>query len=210
MSKGWYVKVATQIVVDIDTNIGVLASTEEQAGRVAQEVVSNNLNRSGYVEELDRMIHWDFQIGGMEWRRSGHPDIDFDTMQCLFVEPDSDFDPEPDHDEDENQGPSTDVISLMEAAQCLNEAYHNLPEDHPLKKWQIIYGIAEVRDQLSKLAVYCDMTHRVMHEDQNYGEYHFQSFDLDFVPQFLENCVDDEFEPKSDNPHILSMYWSAF
>jgi len=205
MSKGWYVKVATQIVVDIDTNIGVVASTEERAGIVAQEIVSNYLDKSDYVAELDRMISWDFRIGGMEWNRSGHPDIDFDTMQCLFVEPDYDFDPEPDHDEDEVQGPSTDVLSLMEAAQCLNEAFHNLPEDHALKKWQIVYGIAEVREQLSKLAVYCDMTHRVMCDEQGYDG----CFDFDFVPQFLQNCVNDEFEPKSENPHILSMYWSG-
>ena len=96
MSKGWYVKVATQIVMDIDTNIGVVASTEERAGIVAQEIVSNYLDKSDYVAELDRMISWDFRIGGMEWNRSGHPDIDFDTMQCLFVEPDSDFDPQED------------------------------------------------------------------------------------------------------------------
>jgi len=239
MSKGWYVKVATQIVVDIDTNIGVVASTEEKAGIVAQEIVSNNLDKSDYVAELDRMISWDFRIGGMEWNRSGHPDIDFDTMQCLFIEPDPDFDPEPDNEEprseccgaellhynneiglcaeckewsgpheedDEDQGPSTDVLSLLQAAQCLNEAYHNLPEDHPLKHWQIIYGIAEVREQLSKIAVYCDMTHRVMYEEQGYDG----CFDFDFVPQFLENCVADDFELKSTNPHVLSMYWRAF
>jgi len=145
----------------------------------------------------------ELNMGGMEWNRgSMSGEVDFDTMQAVIIEPDPDF--------DEDQGPSADVRSLMEAAQCLNEAYHNLPEDHPLKNWQVIYGIAEVRDQLSKIAVYCDMTHRVMHEDQNYGEYYFQSFDLDFVPQFLQNCVDNEFEVKSENPHILSMYWSAF
>jgi len=96
MSKGWYVKVATQIVVNIDTNVGVVASTEEEAGHIAQDFVCTNFNKSDYVAELDRMISWDFQIGGMDWNRSGHPDIDFDTMQCLFVEPDSDFDPQED------------------------------------------------------------------------------------------------------------------
>jgi len=128
-------------------------------------------------------------------------DVDFDSMQAVIIEPDSDFD-----EDEEDQGPSTDVLSLMEAAQCLNEAYHNLPEDHPLKEWQITYGIADVRDQLSKIAVYCNQTHRVMYEEQGYDG----CFDFDFVPQFLENCVADDFELKSTNPHVLSMYWRAF
>jgi len=37
MSKGWYVKVETQVVFTVDTNVGVVASTEEQA---AYEAVS--------------------------------------------------------------------------------------------------------------------------------------------------------------------------
>jgi hypothetical protein len=93
----------------------------------------------------------------------------------------------------------------MEAVQCLNEAFHNLPEDHPLKEWRDRYGIAEVRDQLNMIAVYCDMTHRIMHEEQGYED----CFDFDFVPQFLENCVEDDFTVKSENPRILSMYWSG-
>ncbi len=205
MSKGWYVKVETNVVFTVDTNVGVVASTEEQAANEAVSFVESNLDCHGehFKEVLERVLPSELNMGGMEWNRgSMSGEVDFDTMQAVIIEPDPDF--------DEDQGPSADVRSLMEAAQCLNEAYHNLPEDHPLKNWQVIYGIAEVRDQLSKIAVYCDMTHRVMHEDQNYGEYYFQSFDLDFVPQFLQNCVDNEFEVKSENPHILSMYWSAF
>ena len=205
MSKGWNVKVETNVIFTVDTNVGVVASTEEQAAREAVSFVDSNLDCHGenFKEVLERVLPSELNMGGMEWNRgSMSGDIDFDTMQVVIIEPDPDFDP----DEDEDQGPSTDVLSLMEAAQCLNEAYHNLPEDHPLKHWQIIYGIAEVRDQLSKIAVYCDMTHRVMHEEQGYDD----CFDFDFVPQFLENCVADDFEVKSTDPHILSMYWSAF
>ena len=203
MSKGWYVKVGTQIVINIDTNIGVLASSEEQAGAVAQEIVSNNLDKSGYLAELSEQISWEFDLRGMHWCRSGSPDIDFDTMQALSVTPDSDFDPEPDHDDEDE---AATVRCLMEAAQCLNEAFHGLPEDHPLQKFREQYGIAEVREQLNLIAIYCDKTHRVMTQEQGYD----LCFDFDFVPQFLENCVTDDFEPKSENPHILSMYWSAF
>ena len=242
MSKGWYVKVETNVIFTVDTNVGVVASTEEQAAQEAVSFVDSNLDCHGehFREVLERVLPSELNMGGMEWNRgSMSGDVDFDTMQAVIIEPDPDFDPEPDNeeprseccgaellyydneiglcaeckewsgphaDEDEDQGPSTDVMSLMEAAQCLNEAYHNLPEDHPLKHWQIIYGIAEVREQLSKIAVYCDMTHRVMHEEQGYDD----CFDFDFVPQFLENCVADDFELKSENPHILSMYWSAF
>lgn len=197
MSKGWYVKVGTQIVVNIDTNIGVVASTEEGAGIKAQEILCHDLTKSDYVTELDRMISWDFQIGGMEWNRSGHPDIDFDTMQAVSVTPDSDFDPE-DDDED------IKIRNVMEAVQCLNESFHDLPEDHPLHLFRQQHGIAEVRDKLNLLAVYCDMTHRVMHDEQGFD----LCFDWDFVPQFLENCVNPDFTIKSDDPHILSMHWS--
>jgi len=94
MSKGWYVKVATQVVFDVDTNIGVVASSEEQAALEAQRILCEWLDKNDYAAELDRMISWDIRIGGMEWNRSGYLDIDFDTMQALSVTPDSDFDPE--------------------------------------------------------------------------------------------------------------------
>lgn len=206
MSKGWYVKVATQVVFDVDTNIGVVASCEREAGLKAQEIVSKDLDNNkvvpDYLAQLSEQIPWEFDLAGMHWCRSGSPAIDFDTMQAVSVEPDPDFDPE-DDDED------IKIRNVMEAVQCLNEAFHNLPQDHPLKEWRDQYGIAEVRDKLNMIAVYCDMTHRVMHEDQNYGEYYYQSFDLDFVPQFLENCVEDDFSVKSEDPRVLSMFWSA-
>ena len=203
MSKGWYVKVETNVIFTVDTNVGVVASTEEQAAHEAVSFVDSNLDCHGehFKEVLERVLPSELNMGGMEWNRgSMSGDVDFDTMQAVIIEPDPDFD-----EDEEDQGPSTDVLSLMEAAQCLNEAYHNLPEDHPLKHWQMIYGIAEVREQLSKIAVYCDMTHQIMHEEQGYDG----CFDFDFVPQFLENCVEDDFSMKSENPHILSMYWSA-
>jgi hypothetical protein len=65
------------------------------------------------------------------------------------------------------------------------------------------HGIAEVRDRLNLLAVYCDMTYRVMFDEQGYDA----CFDWDFVPQFLENCVEDDFSVKSQDAHVLSMFW---
>ena len=198
MSKGWYVKVATQVVFEVDTNIGVVASCEREAGIKAQEIVSNDLDKVDYVTEITRQLPWDFEIAGAEWHRSGPPAIDFDTMQALSVTPDSDFDPE-DDDED------IKIRSVMEAVQCLNEAFHDLPNDHPLQEFRETHGIAEVRDRLNLLAVYCDMTYRVMADEQGYD----LCFDWDFVPQFLENCVEDDFSVKSQDAHVLSMYWSA-
>ena len=42
MSKGWYVKVDMQVVFNVDANVGVVASTEEQAERVAEELYQTN------------------------------------------------------------------------------------------------------------------------------------------------------------------------
>jgi len=199
MSKGWYVKVATQVVFDVDTNIGVVASCEREAGLKAQEILCDWLDKDDYAAELEKVLPWELNMGDAMWHRSGGSGgIDFDTMQALSVTPDPDFDPE-DDDED------IKIRCVMEAVQCLNEAFHDLPEDHPLKLWRHRYGIAEVRDKLNLLAVFCDMTHRVMSEEQGYD----LCFDYDFVPQFLENCVEDDFSVKSENPHVLSMYWSA-
>ena len=203
MSKGWYVKVETQIVVNIDTNVGVVASCEREAGLRAQEIVSKDLDNNkvvpDYLEQLSEQIPWEFDLGGMHWCRSGSPDIDFDTMQALSITPDPDFDPEDD------DGPVSDIQGLMEAAQCLNEAFHDLPKDHPLNVWRETYGIAEVRDKLNSLAVYCDQTYRIMVDEQGYD----LCFDWDFVPKFLENCVEDDFSVKSKNPRVLSMFWSG-
>jgi len=197
MSKGWYVKVSTQVVFEVDTNIGVLASCEREAGHKAQEILCDWLDRDDYASELESALPWELNMGGTDWNRSsGSGGIDFDTMQALSVEPDSDFDPEGD-DED------IKIRSVMEAVQCLNEAFHDLPDDHPLQKFRETHGIAEVRDRLNLLAVYCDMTYRVMADEQGYDA----CFDWDFVPQFLENCVEDDFSVKSQDAHVLSMFW---
>ena len=199
MSKGWYVKVATQVVFEVDTNISVVASCEREAGHKAQEILCDCLNKDDFASELENALPWELNMGGMEWNRGSQSGgIDFDTMQCLFVEPDPDFDPE-DDDED------IKIRSVMEAVQCLNEAFHDLPNDHPLQEFRETHGIAEVRDRLNLLAVYCDMTYRVMADEQGYD----LCFDWDFVPQFLENCVENDFSPKSQDAHVLSMFWSA-
>jgi len=202
MSKGWYVKVDTQVVFNVDTNIGVLASTEEQAGLEAQRLVSEWLDRDDYKSELENALPWELDMGGLEWNRGSQSgDIDFDTMQAVSVEPDPDFDPDED---DEVKEDAAVVRDLMEAAQCLNEAFHDLPDDHPLQLWRSSYGIAEVRDQLNLCAIYCDQLHRLRMDEQGYDG----CFDFDFCPQFLENCVDHEtFKPKSTDMHVLSMYW---
>ena len=199
MSKGWYVKVATQVVFDVDTNIGVLASCEREAGHKAQEILCEWLDKDDYASELERVLPWELNMGGTDWNRSsGSGGIDFDTMQVLFVDPDPDFDPE-DDDED------IKIRNVMEAVQCLNEAFHDLPNDHPLQEFRETHGIAEVRDRLNLLAVYCDMTYRVMADEQGYDA----CFDWDFVPQFLKNCVEDDFSVKSQDAHVLSMFWSG-
>jgi len=199
MSKGWYVKVETNVIFTVDTNIGVVASCEREAGMKAQELLCDWLDKDDYAAELEKVLPWELDMGGQNWcRGSASAGIDFDTMQALSVTPDPDFDPEGEDDD-------IKLRCLMEAAQCLNEAFHDLPEDHPLKLWRHRYGIAEVREQLNKLAVYCDQTHRVMTQEQGYD----LCFDFDFVPQFIENCVEDDFTVKSTNPRVLSMFWSA-
>jgi len=97
MSKGWYVKVATQVVFDVDTNIGVVASSEEQAALEAQRILCEWLDKDDYAAELEHELPEDLEMGDTVWHRSvGSGDIDFDTMQALSVTPDSDFDPEED------------------------------------------------------------------------------------------------------------------
>lgn len=200
MSKGWYVKVSTQVVFNVDTNIGVVASSEGQAGLEAQRILCEWLDKDDWGSELEYELPQELEMGDTVWHRSGGSGaIDFDSMQVLSVTPDSDFDPDQEDDEDE----AITVRCLMEAAQCLNEAFHNLPGDHPLQKFREQYGIAEVREHLNLCAIYCDKTHRLMTQEQGYD----MCFDFEFVPQFLERCVGDDFAPKSTNPHILSMYW---
>ena len=197
MSKGWYVKVSTQVVFEVDTNIGVVASCEREAGHKAQEILCDWLDKDDYASELENVLPWALNMGGTDWNRSsGSGGIDFDTMQALSVTPDSDFDPE-DDDED------IKIRNVMEAVQCLNEAFHDLPNDHPLQEFREAHGIAEVRDRLNLLAVYCDMVYRVMADEQGYD----LCFDWDFVPQFLRNCVEDDFSVKAKDAHVLSMFW---
>jgi hypothetical protein len=201
MSKGWYVKVETNVVFTVDTNIGVVASCEREAALEAMSIVESDLDchSEHFKDALEKALPWELNMGGIEWNRgSMSGDIDFDTMQAVSITPDPDFDPE-DDDED------IKIRNVMEAVQCLNEAFHNLPDDHPLQEWRLSHGIAEVRDKLNMLAVYCDMTHRVMTHEQGYD----LCFDFDFVPQFIENCVEDDFSVKSKNPRVLSMFWSG-
>ena len=96
MSKGWYVKVDTQVVFNVDTNIGVVAETEEKAGLEAQKIVSERLDRHGYKDVLEKGLPCDIEMGGAIWHRGAETaDIDFDTMQVWSVTQDSDFDPDP-------------------------------------------------------------------------------------------------------------------
>lgn len=204
MSKGWYVKVETNVVFTVDTEMCVVAPDQVKAGIRAQELIERYLDGDAYKAELENTLPWELEMGGLHWSRGPRSgEIDFDTMQSVLVEPDPEFDPDEDNDNDEE---ATKVRDLMEAAQCLNECYHSLPDVHPLKAWQEFYGIAEVRDQINLCAVYCEHLHRVMMDKQGYDG----CFDFDFCPQFLENCVDHgTFKPKSENLHVLSMYWSG-
>ena len=164
MSKGWYVKVETNVVFSVDTNIGVLASTEEQAELEAQNLVSEWLSRDNYRDVLEVTLPWELEMGGLNWNRgSWSGDLDPQSMRAVFAEPDTDFDPE--GDDDEVKEDAAVVRDLMEAAQCLNEAYYSTPEDHPLRDFQYRYGIAEVRDQLNLCAIYCDQLHRLMMDE---------------------------------------------
>ena len=96
MSKGWYVKVDTQVVFNVDTNIGVVAETEEKAGLEAQKIVSERLDRHGYKDVLEKGLPCDIEMGGaIRHRGAETADIDFDTMQVWSVTQDSDFDPDP-------------------------------------------------------------------------------------------------------------------
>ena len=199
MSKGWYVKVETNVVFTVDTNVGVVASTEEQAAHEALSLVDSNLDchDENFMAVIEHALPWKLNMGGMEWMRGSQSgNIDWDTMQAVFVEPDPDFDPEEDEED-------IKIRNVMEAVQCLNEAFHDLPNDHPLQEFREAHGIAEVRDRLNLLAVYCDMVYRVMADEQGYD----LCFDWDFVPQFLRNCVEDDFSVKAKDAHVLSMFW---
>ena len=186
------------MVFNIDMKIGVTETNESRAEDEAIRIAYDWLERGCYKTDLEEQLPASFKLCDMDWMRGSiTADLDFDSMEA-YAELDSDFDPE-DDDED------IKIRNVMEAVQCLNEAFHNLPDDHPLQEWRLSHGIAAVRDQLNSLAVYCDQTHRIMHEEQGYHE----CFDFDFVPQFIENCVEDDFTVKSNNPRVLSMFWSG-
>jgi len=197
--KGWYVRVDVPVVFNIDMKIGVTETNESRAEDEAMRIACDWLERGCYKTDLEEQLPARFKLCDMDWMRGSiTADLDFDSMEA-YAELDSDFDPEDD------DGPVSDIQGLMEAAQCLNEAFHDLPKDHPLNVWRETYGIVEVRDKLNSLAVYCDQTYRIMVDEQGYD----LCFDFDFVPQFLENCVEDDFSVKSKNPRVLSMFWSG-
>lgn len=200
MSKGWYVKVDTQVVFNVDTNVGVVASCEREAGIKAQEIVSEWLDRDEYKDVLEQALPWDIEMGGATWHRgAATAAIDFDTMQAWSVNPDPDFDPDPEPSSDDR------AEELMEAAQCLNESYHDLPDNHPLQLYRDTHGICVVRSRINDLAGYANDLHRLMVDEQGYDN----CFDWDFIPTFLERCVEHDFTVRSKDLQILSMYWSA-
>ena len=200
MSKGWYVKVETNVVFSVDTNVGVVATCEREAAQKAQELVCNWIDRDDYKAELETALPWELYLGGEQWNRGSQSgDIDFDTMQAVSVTPDSDFD----SDSEPSLVSDDRAEELMEAVQCLNESYHDLPDDHPLQLYRDIHGICVVRSCINDLAGYATDLHRLMVDEQGYDN----CFDWDFIPTFLERCVEDDFTVKSKDLHILSMYW---
>ena len=198
MSKGWYVKVDTQIVFNVDTNIGVVASTEEQAGLEAQNLVSEWLSRDNYRDVLEVTLPWELEMGGLNWNRGGRSgEIDFDTMWVSSVTPDPDFDP------DEPDEPDAD--DLMEASMCLLEAFWNLPDDD-IRRSDFLpnHGIAHVRSQVADAARLCHQTWMVVIDDDG-----FDCFDWDFCPQFLDRCMDEQMALKSNDLHELVRMWKG-
>ena len=94
MNKGWYVKVETNVVFTVDTNIGVVAPDQFKAERRAIELVERYLDGANFKAELEKTLPWEWNVGGLEWNRGGDTsEIDFDTMWASSVTPDSDFDP---------------------------------------------------------------------------------------------------------------------
>ena len=194
MSKGWCVKVETNVIFSVDTNVGVLAECEREAAQVAQKLVCDWIDREDYKAELEQALPWELYLGGQEWNRGSQSgDIDFDTMQAISVEPDSDFDPE-----------ETSKSDLMDAAMCLLEVFWNLPEDD-LRKSDFLpnHGIAVVRDRMAVAANLCHQTWSVMVQRDEYDD----CFDWDFCPRFFENCMDHQMVLKSGEVHELIKMW---
>jgi len=196
--KGYYVRVEVPVVFNIDMKVGVVEINQSRAEDEAIRIACDWLERGCYKTDLEEQLPARFNLCDTDWMRGSiTADLDFDSMEA-YAELDSDFDPE-DDDEDVN------IRNLMEVAQCLNEAFHDLPNEHALQLWRENHGIASVRDQLNDLAVYCDRTYRIMVDEQGYDA----CFDWDFVPQFLRNCVEEDFSVKAQDPHVLSMFWTG-
>lgn len=193
MSKGWTVKVEVPVRFSMDCNVNVLGSDEHQAISAAKEFVLKHLELASDEEG----IPWNFEMAGLSFARGGGTlSFDHGVFQYI-VEPDPDFDPEEEEEQD------LTVSDLIYAAQCLNEAFWHLPVPHPLMDWMDKRGVSAVRRQINLCAYYCEQAFRCMVEDEHYMD----SFDTDFVPRFLENCVNDRFEPRSEDPKVLSLLW---
>jgi hypothetical protein len=195
MSKGWYVKVETNLIFRVDTNIGVLASSSEQAMEEASEIIRKQIDHAGVDASP---IPWDFTIGDMEWRRSDEPYVDEDYIKPIHAEPDSDFDPE-----------ETSKRDLMDAAMCLLDVFWNLPKDD-LRKSDFLpnHGIAVVRDRMAVAANLCYQTWSVMVQRDELP-FDGGDFDWDFCPRFFENCMDDQMVLKSGEVHELIKMWKG-
>jgi hypothetical protein len=126
----------------------------------------------------------------------------FDTIQAVSATPDLDFDPDEDC-EDEDDEHAADVAHYMRMAQLLNESFWHLSSFHPLMDWKDKNGVDAVRDQLNLCALYCSRTYRMAVEDLQYDG----PVDVDFVPKFLERCVNDVFMPRSNNTRVLLLLW---
>lgn len=199
MSKGWTVKVDMQVVFNVDTNVSVVALTEELAAKEAVDVILRDwLERDNYHAELEKVLPWELEMGSVMWHRGGDSaGILLDTMEAVSVEPDSDVDSAED---DEH---AADIAHYMRMAQLLNESFWHLSSFHPLMDWKDKNGVDAVRDQLNLCALYCSRTYRMAVEDLQYDG----PVDVDFVPKFLERCVNDVFMPRSNNTRVLLLLW---
>lgn len=183
MSKGWYVKVDIPVHFNIDCNVGVVADCERQAESMARDIVK---------KELMTEFPWDFEIGALHGTRGCETfGWDDDYISCTATR-DPDFDPE-----------SRDPQTLMEVAQCLNEAFYGLDCLHPLYDYRATHGSAEVRDRINAIALLCEQTYQAVRKMYGFDG----PFDFDFCPQFLYHCVDDDFEPRSTDPGVMAILW---
>ena len=195
MSKGWYVKVETNVVFSVDTNICVVASDQVKAGIQAQELIERYLKGDDFKDELEKTLPWELDMGGLSWNRGSESgEIDFDSMRSVFVEPDPDYDPD-----------EPDAGDLMDAAMCLLEAFWNLPEDDKRRSdFLPNHGIGVVRDQMASAASLCHQTWMLVSEEDG-----ADCFDWDFCPQFLDRCMDEQMVLKSPDLYELVRMWKG-